>query len=188
VANLNSRDVVEYDPTGTGYQQLSFTQLSNYEHLFFVAFKNDVDNYEIILSSTTVDVRSVSIGFGTGSNLQLQQITPVNSGFTRNAWHIGEVKTDGTTATLGVDGTRVSGADADKLISAHVGYYANTNTSPGFFSSTYSLRGKVAEIIMCSSALTDANRQRIEGYLAHKWGLIANLPAGHPYKTVGPRP
>ena len=30
------------------------------------------------------------------------------------------------------------------------------------------------------------NRQRIEGYLAWKWGLTANLPAIHPYKTVRP--
>ena len=29
-------------------------------------------------------------------------------------------------------------------------------------------------------------RQKIEGYLAHKWGLAANLPADHPYKTEAP--
>ena len=29
-------------------------------------------------------------------------------------------------------------------------------------------------------------RQKIEGYLAHKWGLTGNLPAGHPYKTEAP--
>lgn len=30
------------------------------------------------------------------------------------------------------------------------------------------------------------NLQRIEGYLAHKWGLESNLPSDHPYKTVAP--
>ena len=25
-------------------------------------------------------------------------------------------------------------------------------------------------------------RQKIEGYLAHKWGLTANLPSAHPFK------
>jgi hypothetical protein len=28
--------------------------------------------------------------------------------------------------------------------------------------------------------------QKAEGYLAHKWGLEANLPVGHPYKSVAP--
>ena len=32
-----------------------------------------------------------------------------------------------------------------------------------------------------------ALRQKIEGYLAHKWGLAANLPIDHPYKTFAPR-
>lgn len=47
---------------------------------------------------------------------------------------------------------------------------------------------RIAEIVVLQSAPADSVRQRVEGYLAHKWGLTANLPAGHPYKTVGPTP
>jgi hypothetical protein len=47
---------------------------------------------------------------------------------------------------------------------------------------------KVYEYISIRAALSDATRQRIEGYLAHKWDLTANLPNDHPYKTVGPTP
>ncbi len=50
------------------------------------------------------------------------------------------------------------------------------------------MTGTVSEIIVNTSAISTDTRQRIEGYLAHKWGLTANLPAGHPYKTVGPTP
>jgi hypothetical protein len=46
--------------------------------------------------------------------------------------------------------------------------------------------GTIAEIIMGRESLSDSNRQRIEGYLAHKWGLQANLPIDHPYKTAEP--
>jgi hypothetical protein len=46
--------------------------------------------------------------------------------------------------------------------------------------------GNIAEVIFCDEKNSDADRQRIEGYLAHKWGLEANLPAGHPYKNVAP--
>ena len=45
-----------------------------------------------------------------------------------------------------------------------------------------------AEIVMLSAPASTSDRQKIEGYLAHKWGLTANLPAGHPYKTVSPTP
>jgi hypothetical protein len=45
-----------------------------------------------------------------------------------------------------------------------------------------------AEMLVLTTAPSLLNIQKIEGYLAHKWGLTANLPAGHPYKTVGPTP
>jgi hypothetical protein len=54
--------------------------------------------------------------------------------------------------------------------------------------STLSLTGYVAEFIVLTSIASTEIRQKLEGYLAHKWGLTANLPAGHPYKTVGPTP
>jgi hypothetical protein len=47
------------------------------------------------------------------------------------------------------------------------------------------LTGQIAEaILLAGSGAT--NRQLIEGYVAHKWGLAGNLPVGHPYKTNPP--
>ena len=43
-----------------------------------------------------------------------------------------------------------------------------------------------AEIIMYIGSISTTQRQQIEGYLAWKWGLQANLPAGHPYLSVSP--
>jgi hypothetical protein len=48
--------------------------------------------------------------------------------------------------------------------------------------------GYIAELVVSFSTHDSTTRQRIEGYLAHKWGLEASLPAGHPYKTTGPTP
>ena len=45
-----------------------------------------------------------------------------------------------------------------------------------------------AEMLVLTTAPTLDNTQRIEGYLAHKWGLTASLPAGHPYKYQIPAP
>lgn len=46
--------------------------------------------------------------------------------------------------------------------------------------------GQVAEVIDCNSVLTTTERQLVEGYLAWKYGLQANLPGVHPYAAEKP--
>lgn len=46
--------------------------------------------------------------------------------------------------------------------------------------------GDIAEIIVADYVPSQEDRQKIEGYLAHKWGLEGNLPAEHPYKSEAP--
>lgn len=45
---------------------------------------------------------------------------------------------------------------------------------------------QVAEMLVYNTAASTLNRQKCEGYLAWKWGLQANLPSGHPYKSSAP--
>jgi hypothetical protein len=47
------------------------------------------------------------------------------------------------------------------------------------------LTGELGEVIVVRN-LTTADRLRAEGYLAWKWGLVANLPTGHLYKKAPP--
>jgi HD-like signal output (HDOD) protein len=44
----------------------------------------------------------------------------------------------------------------------------------------------MAEILALEEELSLADIEKIEGYLMHKWGLEANLPSGHPYKSAAP--
>ena len=46
--------------------------------------------------------------------------------------------------------------------------------------------GLIGEIILYSSALSEGDRQKVEGYLAHKWGLADNLDGSHPYESSPP--
>lgn len=46
--------------------------------------------------------------------------------------------------------------------------------------------GTISEILVYSNALTTLQRQQVEGYLAWKWGQVANLPSTHPYKISPP--
>ena len=45
----------------------------------------------------------------------------------------------------------------------------------------------ISEIIAFESAITHENADKIEGYLAHKWGLTDQLANGHPltYLSLG---
>jgi hypothetical protein len=43
--------------------------------------------------------------------------------------------------------------------------------------------GNIAEFIYYPAGITNRQREQIEGYLAQKWGLQANLPAGSPGRT-----
>jgi len=40
--------------------------------------------------------------------------------------------------------------------------------------------------VIFTEDVTQTNSDKIEGYLAHKWGLTADLPSNHPYKTTAP--
>jgi prepilin-type N-terminal cleavage/methylation domain-containing protein len=44
----------------------------------------------------------------------------------------------------------------------------------------------ISEILIFDQKLSDTNRQRVEGYLAHKWGRTSVLPSVHPFKSTPP--
>lgn len=46
--------------------------------------------------------------------------------------------------------------------------------------------GSIGEFIIIKGTITSTVRQKLEGYSAHKWGVSANLPPGHPYLTSPP--
>lgn len=54
-------------------------------------------------------------------------------------------------------------------------YFGSGNGDSGYLSID------IGEIIIYNNVLSTANRQKIEGYLAWKWGLEADLPADNPY-------
>lgn len=58
-----------------------------------------------------------------------------------------------------------------------IGMQWSANTGVGVWD------GNILEVI---AVTTTTDREKIEGYLAHKWGLEADLPANHPYKNSQP--
>ncbi|MDG1173560.1 MAG: hypothetical protein P8M67_04610, partial [Opitutales bacterium] len=46
--------------------------------------------------------------------------------------------------------------------------------------------GDLGELLIFNTALSDADIEKIEGYLAHKWGLEGELPNDHGWKSTPP--
>lgn len=55
----------------------------------------------------------------------------------------------------------------------------------GRFGGSY-YSGMLHEVMIFNPGLSTDRRQKIEGYLAHKWGIPMNLVAGHPFKNAAP--
>ena len=79
----------------------------------------------------------------------------------------------GTAATAGID------PNTHSIYNFHVGQQRSDSLIGAF-------DGEIAEILAYEGALSDGDRQKVEGYLAHKYNLDGNLPQGHPYKTTPP--
>ena len=47
-------------------------------------------------------------------------------------------------------------------------------------------KGDIAEVLVFNRFLTNSERQKVEGYLAHKWRATDTLVPGHPYEEIAP--
>lgn len=77
-------------------------------------------------------------------------------------------------------------SNAAGTIGAYTHRIGGTHNNPTVPSSDSIYDGGIAELFVTNTALSDSDRQIIEGNLAWKYRLEANLPVTHPYKTFDP--
>lgn len=133
---------------------------------------------QLYISQTRIDWRFGTSQVGNQPTYPLN--SPANVGTTYNIFMISKV---GTAETAYQNGTLVASYTAANTT------IQNTSstfiiTGPSLGTLTYSTNN-IAEILIYTGDMS-ASRQRIEGYLAWKWGLVANLPANHPFKNTPP--
>ena len=133
------------------------------------------------------NILSVGAGF-TNSYLSNQDTWQIDVG----AWNGSTIKhwrngsklvatsvTNGTLVNGEVDPTATPTSNSDDLYIGRRLFLSGTSAI---------MTGQIAGILICNTVLSDADRQKLEGYYAHLFGLTANLPSDHPYKLVGPTP
>ena len=62
----------------------------------------------------------------------------------------------------------------------------NQQVGGGLYVSISTASAEIGEILVFNNALTTSDRQQLEGYLAKKWKLTANLPSNNAYKLYPP--
>jgi hypothetical protein len=80
-----------------------------------------------------------------------------------------------------LNGTLVGSKNQEQLTSTNILNISSFGNGTGEF-----YDGNIGEIILIYSLSTSNERQVIEGYLAHKWGLSTILPSTHQYKNIAP--
>jgi hypothetical protein len=119
----------------------------------------------------------------------------LNSGaaLSLNTLQIIEVLFDGTRLTFYRNGTLLNTVTSGATLTI-VNQVSATNCTIGSWRPDGSIQNsgvtnfQMNELNYYNVALSDAQRQTVEGYLAWKWGLQANLPATHPFKRWPPSP
>jgi autotransporter-associated beta strand protein len=81
--------------------------------------------------------------------------------------------------TTGTGANRTGTATAYRIGAGDT--WATSNENSSFRANAY-----IAETLTYSAALSTADRELVEGYLAWKWGTVSSLPANHPYKSAAP--
>lgn len=121
-------------------------------------------------------------GIEAGSALQGSVMTAVTVAITKGTWRMTSTVLNGASSALAIDGgTRTTGnvgagsPAGDKLV------VGSLQDESGWF-----LSGKIAALMVLSSAVTQAQEDQLFGWAAWKYGLTANLPGGHPYKSAAP--
>lgn len=99
----------------------------------------------------------------------------------------GEIKSAGNGQLYRFDGTPGSDTVFTEFSaqSGRGGYVIGRRWLNGALGNPFT-NGVIQEIVYCPDTHSTNTRNRMFGYLAWKWGLSANLPAGHPYKSAAP--
>lgn len=154
--------------------------------------------------STTTSDWLFCCGSVTGNltNERLSNIVLAHAVVAANVYGNGKTNADVSTGIIGVSsyspgGTLVArlNGQADYATASSVGSFSNTNTryptllrSVGnrFSNTAAHWSGTISAVVVATSVLSTGDIEKLEGYYAHRFGMTANLPGGHPYKTVAP--
>jgi len=188
---LNGKPVVRfYNSSGFSGTGNVYSVTTTDVQVAVVAKWNSVNNVAIFdVNNYAPLVRVISNQLGvyavvSGGNRGIQQGT-ISSG----SWFVGLVMVDWPNQMLyaSLNGNNPTSIAWNNTATS-IGPLGSTSVQVGarYDQTTVPFDGDIAEVVMVTNDPTTATRDKLEGYLAHKWGLTSNLPSTHPYKSSAP--
>jgi len=215
-AGQNGQNTITFDGSNDGLSLAAGLSLGTAHSIFVVAKNSatitSATSRQMILSggsytspSTTTSELLLGAGSLTGNltNERLYSVAVGHGAQGADVWGYGKTNADVSGAfILGSSFTTAGNAFTGRLNGGNdlttvssVGGYSSTNTRYPTFAqhigfrgvdNTFFWTGDINEIIITPTYLPSSDTEKLEGYLAHKWGLTASLPNDHPYKTAAP--
>ena len=137
-------------------------------------------NFQLLFGGQTVAAYLAPWGLYNNASLDLD-----SGNYTQNLnWIISCVRTSGLI-------TGYTNGTTKNIVSNIASVYTVANTQSVWTVGANTVNGEAGnmdlyELIVINETVSTDTRERIEGYLAYKWGLTANLPNDHPYKNKQP--
>lgn len=175
-ASLTNVYAVVQTSTATGAQHIVRKGFSSSTSSFEYLFRFNGDDYQVILPTALGQPSETTIILTVADQATT---SPVIVGYDWN----------GSSVFVYENGTSIGGVTAPSTqfnITQELRIGASHTSSENNSAPAGVLNGYIAELVLVSGALSMEERQKLEGYFAHKWNLTSVLPTGHPYVDVAP--
>lgn len=192
---LNSKPTIDFDGTDDFLKNAAFQPAGAIS--CFLVFNRDSNTGVFVNTQRTGGILEVAGNFGagyrdvtftaTGAMSPALGFNIAGGGTSQNI--IFGIQYDGSGSTVADFTARLNGDNQAIVNSGNLGYVSSeTGFSIGGrpVQNVGYYNGRISELIFIQSQAPLLDVQKIEGYLAHKWDLTANLPADHPYKSAAP--
>jgi hypothetical protein len=188
---------INFNGTNAFYTNTNFAYNLSIRSVFLVAKLNTYKQYAGLITfipnpSSGVDQNSItgmSVETATSSAVSFMQYLSgpapqYGSALTATLTNV-NLYNDNMNGTIGsgfVNGNTITNITTASTAGTTSGFGVGTRWQ-GSMSLLYLFTGNIYDIILYTGPLTTSQRQRVEGYLAWKWGFVANLPSTHPFKN-----
>jgi hypothetical protein len=145
--------------------------------------------YDDLASASRNNGLNVRVAQGAGIYASFDN---TNDKITPGTYHLISSYIDADNATLAsrtvqrVDGSASFSSNTANAVRSTSNSTSALNIGKDVATPVLDFTGDICEILIFNNQPGTTDRQKLEGYLAHKWGLTANLPNNHPYKTAAP--
>jgi hypothetical protein len=146
---------------------------------YFDAVSTTGHRINIRSSNEGNNIQALTRNFDEGDGIELESMSLTNAGLSESPFIIG-YGVAGANSFIRLDGGRAikTGTLGDETIAGfNLGNWGQDSMP---------MRGWMGEVIIFKGIPSEAEQEKLEGYLAHKWNTLATIPNDHPWKSTKP--